>query len=89
MRGFPPGGFTTAVLAGDLFTAVNRADHWNKQAIAEIAEDVFRNCPHNALGSYEAVNDWCLNKDECRSKYVTWRLLQGPVKQKLDDEVPF
>ena len=89
MRGYEPGGFTTAVLAGDLFAAVSKADHWNKQAITEITQAVMQTCPQAALGSYEAVNDWCRNKDECRSKYVTWKLLQGPVKQDLDDEVPF
>ena len=88
MRGFAPGGFTTAVLAGDLFGAVARADFWNKQAIAEIALAVLDNCPGAATGSYEAVEAWCSDKDQCRSRYVTWKLLQRPVTQSYE-EVPF
>ena len=89
MRGFPPGGFTTAVLAGDLFAAVAKADHWNRPAIAEIAQEVLWTCPQGALGSYKAVKDWCNDFDKRRSKYVTWKLLQGPVEQNIDEEVPF
>ena len=88
MRGFAPGGFTTAVLANDLFGAVARADHWNKKAIAEIAQTVAYLCPDHAVGSYEAVEAWCADEDGRRSKYVTWKLLQGPVVKELDD-VPF
>ena len=89
MRGFAPGGFTTAVLANDLYAAVARADHWNKPAIAEIVQAVADTCPVNAYGSYEAVRDWLDDKDSRRSKYVTWKSLQGPVKQEIDEEVPF
>jgi hypothetical protein len=89
MRGYEPGGFTTAVLAGDLFGAVARADHWNKQAIAEIVTAVLNTCPAHAVGSYEAVEAWCADLDERRSKYATWKLLQGPVTQSYNEEVPF
>lgn len=89
MHGYEPGGFTTAVIAGDLFGAVARADHYNRPAIAEIAEAVLNTCPAHAVGSYEAVRAWCTDLDERRSKYVTWKLLQGPVKQEIDEEVPF
>ena len=89
MRGFEPGGFTTAVLAGDLFGAVARADHWNKPAIAEIVQAVVYFCPAYAVGSYEAVQAWCADLDERRSKYATWKLLQGPVTQSYDEAVPF
>ena len=89
MRGYQPGGFTTAVLAGDLFAAVARADHWNKQAIAEIVTAVLNACPAHAVGSYEAVRAWCEDLDGRRSKYVTWKSLQGSVTQSYDEEVPF
>ena len=88
MRGFAPGGFTTAVLANDLYAAVARADHWNKPAIAEIVQAVVYFCPAHAVGSYEAVRAWCADEDGRRSKYVTWKLLQGPVVKELDD-IPF
>jgi len=89
MHGLPPGGFTTAILAGDLFSAVGSADYWNKQNIAEIVSSVLQTCPQAALGSYQAVEDWCADKDERRSKYATWKLLQGPAKQQDDDDIPF
>ena len=89
MRGYEPGGFTTAVLAGDLFGAVARADHWNRPVIAEIAQVVLNTCPTHAVGSYEAVQAWCADEDGRRSKYATWKLLQGPVVKELDEYVPF
>ena len=89
MRGFAPGGFTTAVLAGDLFGAVAKADHWNKPAIAEIVQEVLWKCPSHAIGSYEAVKAWIDDEDSRRSKYATWKMLQGPVKTHNEDEVPF
>lgn len=89
MRGYEPGRFTTAVLAGDLFGAGLRADHWNKPAIAEIATAVLNTCPRHAVGSYAAVEAWCADEDGRRSKYVTWKNLQGPIEQTIDEEVPF
>jgi hypothetical protein len=87
MRGYAPGGFTTAVLAGDLFGAVAKADRWNKQNIPKIVTEVLASCPSVALGSYDAVEAWLNDEDSRRSKYATWKMLQGPVK--LQDEVPF
>ena len=89
MRGFAPGSFTTAVLANDLFAAIASADHWNKPDIAEIAQAVAHICPAHAYGSYEAVQAWLNDEDSCRSKYATWKLLQGPVTKTYDKEVPF
>ena len=89
MRGYAPGGFTTAVLANDLFGAVGKADHWNKPAIAEIVQEIARTCPVTAYGSYEAVRAWIDDEDNRRSKYATWKMLQGPVKTHSEDEVPF
>ena len=89
MRGFAPGGFTTAVLAGDLFGAVAKADHWNRQTIPEIVQEIARTCPVTAYGSYEAVQAWLNDEDSCRSKYATWKILQGPVTKQHDEEVPF
>ena len=89
MRGYQPGGFTTSVLANDLFGAVARADHWNRSDIAQIVEAIANACPSLAMGSYEAVEAWCKDLDGRRSKYVTWKSLQGPVTQSYDEEVPF
>ena len=77
------------MLANDLFAAVAKADHWNKSAIAEIVQAVAQTCPAHAYGSYEAVEAWLKDEDKCRSKYATWKMLQGPVTKTHDEEVPF
>ena len=89
MRGYVPGGFTTAVLAGDLVATVAKADNWNRPAIAEITQAVAQTCPAHAYGSYEAVRAWIDDEDSRRSKYATWKILQGPVTKQHDEEVPF
>lgn len=89
MRGFAPGGFATSMLANDLIGAVGRADFWNKPAIVEIAEEIVRHCPMSAYGSYEAVEEWLNDKDDRRSKYATWKMLQGSVTHTNNEEVPF
>ena len=58
-HGYMPGGFLTALLCNDLMTAVGRADHWNKQCIADIATFVYNEMPADSWGSYEALEAWC------------------------------
>lgn len=70
INGFEPGGFLTSVLANDLRLAVGRADYWNKNNLATIVEHIIFNVPSGARGSYDAVRDWCADKDNRRSKYV-------------------
>ena len=91
MRGFAPGGFITAVLANDLFGAVARAniESWYMPAIAEIVQAVTHTCPAHAYGSYEAVQAWLNDEDSRRSKYATWKILQGPVTKTHDEELLF
>jgi hypothetical protein len=86
MRGFEPGGFVTSMLANDLFGAVAKADHWNKPAIAQIAQEIEKNVPTTAYGSYEAFQAWVNDEDERRSRYVTWKMLQGPATTAHDDD---
>lgn len=83
-QGLPPGGFTTAVLAGDLFSAAMKADYWNKPNIAKIANWISNNAPSGSYGSPEHVKNWIADKDKCRSTYVTyveqkamWAILQA------------
>lgn len=89
IRGFAPGGFTTAVLAGDLFSAVAKADHWNKHSIADIAQEVLRTCPAHAIGSYEAVEAWLKDEDSRRSEYATWIILTREAKECEPNDPPF
>ena len=96
MRGYEPGGFLTAVLANDLRLAVGRADRWNKDNLTWIATEVFQKVPDVALYSYDAVRDWCRDKEGRRSAYAaqkekefTWRSLKGEVKTKVYNDPPF
>mgnify|MGYP001049658615 CR=1 FL=1 len=96
MYGFEPGGFLTSVLANDLRLAISRADHWNKDNLPRIVNEVVFKMPAFSIGSYAAVKDWCKDKDGRRSAYAaqkekeyTWRVLKGEVKTKEYDDPPF
>ena len=96
MRGYEPGGFLTAVLANDLFMAVGRADHWNKDNLHRIVNEIQHEMTPIAYGSYAAVKEWCYDADGRRSAYAaqkekeyTWRVLKGEVKTKVYDDPPF
>lgn len=67
--GLDPGGFTTSVLECDLFGAARKADHWNKENLAKIANWIFQNAPNGSFGSRELVQDWKADKDYRRTAY--------------------
>ena len=96
MRGYEPGGFLTSVLANDLYLAVGRADHWNKDRLPEIVNEILFRMPGDSYGSYAAVKDWCRDRDGRRSAYATqkekeyiWRVLKGEVREKELQDPPF
>ena len=96
MHGFMPGGFLTSVLANDLYLAVGRADHWNKDRLPEIVNEVLFRMPSGSYGSYAAVNDWCKDRDGRRSSYAkqkekeyTFNVLKGNVREKQLQDPPF
>lgn len=97
MHGFEPGGFLTSVLANDLYLAVGRADHWNRDRLPDIINEVIHKMPSWSYGSYTAVKEWCADKDGCRSYYsdikqqeYVMRVLKDEVRPKRDlDDVPF
>lgn len=96
MHGYEPGGFLTAVLANDLFLAVGRADHWNKDRLPRIVNEVVHTLPDLAFGDYQAVRDWCADKDGRRSHYVeykeqqrVWDIMSGELDEKVSNEPPF
>jgi hypothetical protein len=70
IHGFEPGSFTTAVLANDLYEACGRADFQNRTSLGDIGRWVYQNCPPQSRGSYEAVRDWCADRDGCRTAYA-------------------
>jgi len=84
IRGFKPGGFLTAMLAGDMHRAVNSADVANRQMMWAIGKFIVTSIPPGAWGSYEAVHEWSTDKNGIRSEYVTdleknyiWQTLKG------------
>jgi hypothetical protein len=96
MHGFQPGGFLTSVLANDLYLAVGRADHWNKDRLPQIVNEVLYKMPSISWGSYAAVNDWCKDKDHRRSAYAdikqkeyVMKILKGEVNAKALADPPF
>ena len=96
MHGFQPGGFLTSVLANDLYLAVGRADHWNRDNLPRIVNEVLFKMPSMSHGSYAAVKEWCRDVDSRCSTYAlqkekeyTWRVLKGEVREKELQDPPF
>ncbi len=96
IHGLHPGGFLTSVLANDLYLAIGRADHWNKNNLPAIVDAVLREAPEISVGSYLRVKDWINDKDGRRSAYAerkkkeyTWKVLKGEVRVKELQDPPF
>lgn len=54
----PTGDFLHALLCGDLFRAVNRADDKNILVLPVYAGFLFNYAPYSCYGSKEKVNTW-------------------------------
>jgi hypothetical protein len=74
LRGWEPGSFLAAALAGDLYQAAARADKWNKDALGHIAVYIAREAPDGSWGSLKMVRDWC-NHGEWFQRYEKQRVL--------------
>jgi hypothetical protein len=57
-RGISPGHFLTAVLSNDFLGAFKRADDENIERMKEWARWLYNECPREAHGSPEAVEEW-------------------------------
>jgi hypothetical protein len=69
LNGYAPGGFATAMLAGDLERALYSADTHNRRVFWAIAMWVRERAPEGSWGSYEAVDAWCRDTDGRRSAF--------------------
>jgi hypothetical protein len=85
ISGWNPGGFGTAMLAGDLFRAASVADVHNRTAIADVAKWIMHCAPQGSWGSYEIVERWMSDVDNVRTIYATaqekkfiWKTLKTP-----------
>ena len=56
-HGIETGSFLRAVLANDLFRAVQLADTCNIHQIPNIVKAIYNELPYNVYGSYEAVGN--------------------------------
>jgi hypothetical protein len=56
------------VLSNDLFEAVNRADHQNKESFVDIVTYIYDHCPSNCWGSRDIVNQWLEQKNLSNSQ---------------------
>lgn len=57
-----PGSFLLAVLRGDLFDAVGRADHDNQAALSVLTKFIMWRCPGDSYGSPEIVDEYLLRR---------------------------
>ena len=72
MYGYSPGGFLTAALENNFALAAARADHVNKEHLAELGRWLMcGSFPGMCWGSPEAVRDWLDDKDNRRTEYAT------------------
>jgi hypothetical protein len=84
VHGIEPGGFLTAILVGDLFTAAFKADYLNSPSMANIAKWIVHHAPHNSYGTADIVKKWC-NDPTIRAdfeKKVLWHYLHTDGKPK-------
>lgn len=58
LKGIPPGSFMLAVLAGDLFEALRRADDVNVHALYNYGRFLISSAPIGCYGSEERVSEW-------------------------------
>ena len=58
VRGWSPGGFLTAMLAGDLYRATMIADMASGPGMQNIAKWIMHEMPEESWGSYEIVEAW-------------------------------
>ena len=62
--GIKPGGFLTAVICDDLAEAFSRADHINRECLADIVGFFYNEAPSPSRGSKTAMNEWLARFDE-------------------------
>ncbi len=75
IHGYSPGSFLSALLCGDIFNAIVRADQWNKAALGHIAYYIAHNAPRGSYGSPELVQDW-INQGEMFQRYQKSRVME-------------
>lgn len=70
-----PGSFLMAVLRNDLYGAATKADHINRDYLANIVTWIINNAPYGSYGDSETVNNW-LNRGHYQQVYEKQRLIE-------------
>ena len=73
-HGYAPGSFLAALLCGDVYSAIVRADYLNKEALGHIVYYIVHNAPRGSYGSPELYQDW-INKGEMFQRYQKNRVI--------------
>ena len=61
-----PGSFLCAVFSNDLYAAMARASNQNLPHIRQLCSFLYNELPGKAIGSREAMQEWCESKSEKR-----------------------
>lgn len=80
LHALPPGGFVTSLLCNDPWTEViARADHWNKQALANYLPWLQEYAPQGSWGSEAAVRSWMAKGPAYQAfqQTLTWEALNA------------
>jgi len=80
MLGFHPGGFMSAMFAGDLFTAAGSGDQANGPRMQAIAKWIMHSAPHGSWGSYDAIIHWCTDLEGCRTQFQSQKETEYIIK---------
>jgi len=75
IHGWEPGGFLESMLAMDMQRALSTADIANRQRMWYIGNYIRTFVPDGAWGSYAAIEAWCKNRDDRRTKWNVWNNL--------------
>lgn len=83
MLGFHPGGFMSAMFAGDLFRAAGCGDQANGPSMQGIAKWIMHSAPPGSWGSYELIEKWVKDEDGVRTRFsepkekeLVWKILK-------------
>jgi hypothetical protein len=82
--GIEPGGYTTALLSGNLYLASARADHFNAPLMTRQAKWIYLEFPNGSFGNEGNFKNWCKDTNGIRSDWAEkqktahmWKILQG------------
>ena len=78
--GYAPGSFLAALLCGDVYNAIVRADRWNKDALGHIVYYIVHNAPRGSYGTPALYQDW-INQGE----YFQWHQKQRVMSYLTQD----